>query len=993
MKSLLFFLLFLLSAALVRAQFSMNKSAKKIGDSTYMLTPKAAGNVGSVWDSTLADLSKPFDISFDLKFGCNDKGGKGIAFVLQNDFGGLGEIALDPNDMGYQNEINNSIAIEFDTENDGPKDATYDHIAIHKDGDQGNILFGPTGIYNDKRNVEDCGWHRIRISWLPSITTFNVYVNCEQRVSFKYDVVSKVFNGKKEVFMGFTASNGTGGNGQYVRFWGNSPSRDLSIDLAAQCPDTLLLRNKSAYYEFSNYKWVIKSSGTRLDSIYKRNAVYKAPAAGSYTIQLLALRHCDSTMVQVVDKIDAISGIKVNLNFEIDTTCSEYKININTGCDNCSDLRWHFGQQKVTWAWPYQLLNLSRKTNVDDYFVAQVRQGSCRASDSIYFNMQILSESAPSFVLSADTLCAGEQLQITDPTKGADSLIYTFSSGFGLTKQMGNNIAVKPAGAGTMSIYRRIVYSKYGCQYSDSQKLQIDTLPTAAFTIDSTKSCGEVIYTSTNSSAHATDYTWTGSAGRLKTKEITLKANDKLPKKLRLVAANGGCRDTATWYAKPQLVYKPKSSLSVDTNTGCSPLTVRFTWQTDAVDSVLIDLGNGKTKTPGSNNYSFEKTYHSGTFNVGYTTYSGNGTCVVSNHPVTIEVYDSVVARLAFEQMAGCAPFTMHISDSSYLGNANATNYYVGVGTTETPRLKQIYFLNDEDTILGNEGLYHVRYAVNNSFCSDTADYSIEVRSLGKGDTVDLYGATVDTSQQIVLNWKPIPVAVAYDITRIDDAGSKRIFTAITDSVFVDKWVNPAKNTYTYTVQAMDACGARSVESLPGSNVLLTGLVAETQDAELHWTDYMTFEKGTYTYLLENINGKSYNTSGNIYYDNEFFDINHPDTGKCYRVHAVENGGDKFVSTSNILCLSPVPLVYFPNSFSPNGDGHNDTFGWNGVGIKYYQLQVFDRWGTLVYSGNDKWDGHFNNTPVADGMYFYVCTMKGANRQNYTYTGQLYLMK
>lgn len=53
----------------------------------------------------------------------------------------------------------------------------------------------------------------------------------------------------------------------------------------------------------------------------------------------------------------------------------------------------------------------------------------------------------------------------------------------------------------------------------------------------------------------------------------------------------------------------------------------------------------------------------------------------------------------------------------------------------------------------------------------------------------------------------------------------------------------------------------------------------------------------------------------------------------------------------NIKVLCGADAVYIPNGFTPNGDGHNDVFFIKGFGIRLVKkLQVFDRWGQVVYS-------------------------------------------
>ena len=67
---------------------------------------------------------------------------------------------------------------------------------------------------------------------------------------------------------------------------------------------------------------------------------------------------------------------------------------------------------------------------------------------------------------------------------------------------------------------------------------------------------------------------------------------------------------------------------------------------------------------------------------------------------------------------------------------------------------------------------------------------------------------------------------------------------------------------------------------------------------------------------------------------------------------------------------------YIPNSFSPNNDGINDYFAGMGVGIKFTELYIFDRWGKQFFYEKGlypKWDGRnqFDNTLVQEDVYVY----------------------
>lgn len=83
------------------------------------------------------------------------------------------------------------------------------------------------------------------------------------------------------------------------------------------------------------------------------------------------------------------------------------------------------------------------------------------------------------------------------------------------------------------------------------------------------------------------------------------------------------------------------------------------------------------------------------------------------------------------------------------------------------------------------------------------------------------------------------------------------------------------------------------------------------------------------------------------------------------------------------LEVEDIFTVYFPNSFTPNGDGKNDLFGGYGSGIEEstFELRIFTRWGDLVYHTGDIyewWNGRYRNIreDAPEGVYVYVVTFR-----------------
>ncbi|MFC2104958.1 PKD domain-containing protein, partial [Bacteroidota bacterium] len=64
--------------------------------------------------------------------------------------------------------------------------------------------------------------------------------------------------------------------------------------------------------------------------------------------------------------------------------------------------------------------------------------------------------------------------------------------------------------------------------------------------------------------------------------------------------------------------------------------------------------------------------------------------------------------------------------------------------------------------------------------------------------------------------------------------------------------------------------------------------------------------------------------------------------------------------------------IAFPNAFTPNDDGLNDTFIPVYKGVIQYEMLVYNRWGELIFKTNDLsvgWDGKLNGEPAKPDVY------------------------
>jgi gliding motility-associated-like protein len=82
------------------------------------------------------------------------------------------------------------------------------------------------------------------------------------------------------------------------------------------------------------------------------------------------------------------------------------------------------------------------------------------------------------------------------------------------------------------------------------------------------------------------------------------------------------------------------------------------------------------------------------------------------------------------------------------------------------------------------------------------------------------------------------------------------------------------------------------------------------------------------------------------------------------------------------VVIHPDMLVYIPNAFTPDDNGHNEMFlpVISGFDVTLYEFRIFDRWGIEVFETTNRtegWDGRFNGGPAEAGTYSWAMTIRG----------------
>ncbi|HMG82204.1 MAG TPA: gliding motility-associated C-terminal domain-containing protein, partial [Ferruginibacter sp.] len=101
-----------------------------------------------------------------------------------------------------------------------------------------------------------------------------------------------------------------------------------------------------------------------------------------------------------------------------------------------------------------------------------------------------------------------------------------------------------------------------------------------------------------------------------------------------------------------------------------------------------------------------------------------------------------------------------------------------------------------------------------------------------------------------------------------------------------------------------------------------------------------------------------------------------PPTTTTYTVTVTGSGAGCVGSAEEKITVVNCKLI-IPNAFTPNSDGINDTWVIDLGCFAKISVDVYNRWGSLVYHSDDyalsnPWDGKYHGEEVPDATYYYV---------------------
>lgn len=369
---------------------------------------------------------------------------------------------------------------------------------------------------------------------------------------------------------------------------------------------------------------------------------------------------------------------------------------------------------------------------------------------------------------------------------------------------------------------------------------------------------------------------------------------------------------------------------------GCSPFTVDFLSGSPGV--CTWDFGDGSSTEIGNAvSHLFDEP---GIYTITMNVVGDSGCTGIDEVTNTVEVIEPPVIIPAFElvPIGDCVNMEFDFTNLTE-GDADVFYWQFGDGSTSD--------VEDPTYSYSQQGIYGVTLTVWNSICEIEEEYSLVV-SPDQVLDFELDDSRICPEIGIVILDTEIPGA-----TYLWSTGDETQSIEVSEPGIYDVSVNLIGCWFS------DELEVEYIETLELSRII-TQCRTESN-----------------TLVIPYDNAISYLWDNGV--EEQYMDVE--ETG-LYGFILIDTFGCEHVGTIDATIEPNEANMFIPNSFSPNGDGINDFFRPVAADLQEYKLEIYNRWGELIFETEDlnqHWLGGVQEGEpfyVQDGIYSYSITYR-----------------
>lgn len=308
---------------------------------------------------------------------------------------------------------------------------------------------------------------------------------------------------------------------------------------------------------------------------------------------------------------------------------------------------------------------------------------------------------------------------------------------------------------------------------------------------------------------------------------------------------------------------------------------------------------------------------------------------------------------------------------------------------------------DDSLVICNKEYIYNVQ-PIFTSGSSVSVDTAVIANKSAELPAVGYPSSTVNFENDVELTWGPpdtgeIPFR-RYVIERNIRDRAWRYYDSSEDTTYIDTEATFI-GQHAYRIRYDDDCGNLASPSPQTIPIIIEQGEVRGKEVNFNWNKYETWLNGIRNYTIERVD-----ESGNTLEEFSVFSGRekaitfspNDSENKLIRVRAESLDAIPKFTYSNIILTELNTSMFLPNVFTPDNDGLNDRFVAKGPKVFNFEMEVYSRWGVLIFSTTDNfngWDGKINDQEAPEGTYIYKIYFEDAEGRKYDQSGSMLLMR
>lgn len=217
-----------------------------------------------------------------------------------------------------------------------------------------------------------------------------------------------------------------------------------------------------------------------------------------------------------------------------------------------------------------------------------------------------------------------------------------------------------------------------------------------------------------------------------------------------------------------------------------------------------------------------------------------------------------------------------------------------------------------------------------------------------------------------------------------------------TDQTPIHTYTQPG--TYTVSLTSFTTSGCLDTITITKANYI-TVFPKPTAGLKIDPTEVSIFEPNV-TFFNQSVDAYSsllYFGDGDSILLTDNYTHTYADTGNYVATLIVTNENGCTDTITGMLRVNPEYRIFIPNAFTPyNNDGINDVFIPVMMGIRWFNMKIFDRWGELIFESDNPeygWDGTYKGAKPKQDVYVYVVDVINVFGKRETFTGHVTLIR